>query len=131
MEWNEKQRKTAAGSILIGVAAIAITTVVMAAGMGGGPGGGGPGGPGGGNMQMTEKSASIITVKLENPTIGKMERQTEFIGKIEAADTISIYPETNGKIVKLHYDEGDYIKAGDLLMELDTSDLQFASRRFC
>lgn len=44
MEWNEKQRKTAAGSILIGVAAIAITTVVMAAGMGGGPGGGGPGG---------------------------------------------------------------------------------------
>ena len=129
MEWNEKQRKTAAGSILIGVAAIAITTVVMAAGMGGGPGGGGPGGPGGGNMQMTEKSASIITVKLENPTIGKMERQTEFIGKIEAADTISIYPETNGKIVKLHYDEGDYIKAGDLLMELDTSDLQFALER--
>ena len=34
MKWNEKQRKTAAGAILIGVAAIAITTVVMAAGMG-------------------------------------------------------------------------------------------------
>lgn len=130
MEWNEKQRKTAAGAILIGVAAIAITTVVMAAGMGGGPGGGGPGGgPGGGNMPMAEKSASIITVKLETPTIGKIERQTEFIGKIEAADTISIYPETNGKIAKLYYDEGDYIEAGDLLMELDSSDLQFALER--
>lgn len=130
MEWNEKQRKTAAGAILIGTAAIAITTVVMAAGMGGGPGGGGPGGGhGGGNMQMAEKSASIITVKLETPTIGKIERQTEFIGKVEAADTISVYPETNGKIVKLYYDEGDYIEAGDLLMELDTSDLQFALER--
>ncbi len=131
MEWNERQRKKAAGAILIGVAAITITTVVMAAGMGGpGGGSGGPGGgPGNGNMKMTEKSASIITVKLETPTIGTIERQTEFIGKIEAADTVSIYPETNGKIARIYYDEGDYVEAGDLLMELDTEDLQFALER--
>ncbi len=130
MEWNERQRKKAAGAILIGVAAITITTVVMAAGMGGpGGGSGGPRGPGNGNLKMTEKSASIITVKLETPTIGTIERQTEFIGKIEAADTVSIYPETNGKIAKLYYDEGDYVEAGDLLMELDTEDLQFALER--
>ncbi len=131
MEWNKRQRKKTAGAILIGVAVITITTVVMAAGMGS-PGGGtgGPGGgPGSGNMKMTEKSASIITVKLETPTIGTIKRQTEFIGKIEAANTVSIYPETNGKIAKLYYEEGDYVEAGDLLMELDTEDLQFALER--
>lgn len=128
MEWNEKKRKLSVGAILVGVGAIAVTTVVMAAG--GGPGGGGGmGGPGGGGMAAAEKSASIITVKLAAPTIGSLTRNTEFIGKIEAADAISVYPETNGKISKLYYEQGDYVEAGDLLMTLDTSDLEFSMQK--
>lgn len=130
MEWNEKKRKLSVGAILVGVGAIAVTTVVMAAGGGGGGGGGGGmGGPGGGGMVAAEKSASIITVKLAAPTIGSLTRNTEFIGKIEAADAISVYPETSGKVSKLYYDQGDYVEAGDLLMTLDTSDLEFSMQK--
>lgn len=128
MEWNEKKRKFSVGAILVGVGAIAVTTVVMAAG--GGGGGGGMGGPGGGGgMVAAEKSASIITVKLAAPTIGSLTRNTEFIGKIEASDAISVYPETSGKVSKLYYDQGDYVEAGDLLMTLDTSDLEFSMQK--
>lgn len=127
MEWSEKRKKIAVGAILVGIGAVAVTTVVMAAGggMGGGPGGGGPGG----GMAATEKSASVITVKLATPTIGSLQRDTEFIGKIEASDTISVYPETSGKITQIYFEEGEYVNAGDLLMQLDTTDLEFAMQK--
>lgn len=80
-------------------------------------------------MAAAEKSASVITVKLAMPTIGSITRDTEFIGKIQAADTVSIYPETSGKVAKLYFDEGDYVNQGDLLMELDTSDLEFSMEK--
>lgn len=124
MEWNKKQRKTAVAAILLGVGAIAVTTVVMAAG--GGMGGPGGGGPGGGGVAAAEKSASVITVKLALPTVGSITRETEFVGKIQAADTVSVYPETSGKVAKLYFDEGDYVNEGDLLLELDTADLEFS-----
>lgn len=125
MEWDLKQRKRAVGGLLLGVGALAITTVVMAAG--GGMGGGAPGGQG--DMNMNEKSASIITVKLAAPTVGSLQRNTEFIGKIEAADTVSVYPQASGKIERLYFDEGDTVSEGDLLMTLETSDLEFALQK--
>lgn len=124
MEWNLKQRKRAVGILLLGVGVLAVTTMVMATGGGmGGPGGGGGGQTG--SQNMNEKAASVITVKLALPSIGSLQRDTEFIGKIEAADTVSVYPQASGKIEHLYYEEGDYVESGALLMELDTTDLEF------
>lgn len=120
------KRKIASGVVLFGAAAITVTTVVFAAG--GGPGGGGGGGAqrGGGQMEVAERSASVINVKLQTPMLGDIVRTTDFIGKIEPGDDISVYPEASGKIAKVYYDAGQTVRAGDLLMQLDTSDLEFA-----
>lgn len=120
---KENRRKLAAGAVLVGAAAVTVTTVVFAAG---GGMGGGPGGGGGTRMAMEEKAKSVINVKLTTPEIGTIMRETEFIGKIESADSVSVYPDASGKIQEIYFDAGDTVQAGALLMRLDSSDYEFA-----
>ena len=105
-----------------------VSTMVFAAGPGGGMGGGrgGPGSPGGMQGGGVEMSKSVINVRLTTPVIGSLSRETEFIGKIEPSKTVNIYPETSGKVVQLHAEAGDSVKAGQLLLSLDDTDAQLS-----
>lgn len=116
------------GAAILLTGALAVSTVVFAAGGGPGGGGGGGGGMGGGagNMGQIEMSESVISVKLQNPTTGSLTRSTEFIGKMEPAESVSVYPETSGKVTNTYYEVGQTVSKGDLLFTLDDSDAQLA-----
>lgn len=49
---------------------------------------------------------------------GKTEKSLAVSGTIEAID-VSIAPEVNGKVLDVYYDEGDLVRAGDLIFKLD------------
>lgn len=115
-------RKNAASCIVLLLAGtVTVSTMVFAAG----PGGGGRMG-GSGNMGDVKLSKSVITVDLQNPTTGNLMRNTEFIGKIEPAQSVEVYPEVNGKVIAAHFEAGDIVQKGDLLFEIDDTDAQLA-----
>ncbi len=107
------------GIVLLLTGTLAVSTMVFAAGPRGGGGSGG-------NMGDAKLSKSVITVKLQSPTIGSLSRNTEFIGKMEPAESVNVYPEVSGKVSAVHYEAGDAIQKGDLLFEIDDADAQLA-----
>ena len=123
MKWTVNKKKCVAGVALAAAGVVTVSTVVLAMG----PGGGGPGGPGGmGGMGDVEIGQSVISVKLTTPTTGSLSRDTEFIGTIEPAESVSVYPEVSAKVTAVYFSAGDTVQAGDLLFEMDDSDAQLS-----
>ena len=123
MKWIVNKKKCVAGVALAAAGVVTVSTVVLAMG----PGGGGPGGPGGmGAMGDVEIGQSVISVKLTTPTTGSLSRDTEFIGTIEPAESVSVYPEVSAKVTAVYFSAGDTVQAGDLLFEMDDSDAQLS-----
>lgn len=51
----------------------------------------------------------------------RMEERVDLVGSLEANSTVTIRAKTTGYVTRLPFDVGDRIKAGELLVELDTT----------
>lgn len=49
-----------------------------------------------------------------------VEEQVSAVGTVEAVHTVAIVPEVSGRIVKVPFEEGAFVKRGDTLFVLDT-----------
>jgi RND family efflux transporter MFP subunit len=45
--------------------------------------------------------------------------ESEYVGRVEALQSVSLKPRITGEIAKVHFKEGSFVKAGDLLFTLD------------
>jgi membrane fusion protein, multidrug efflux system len=100
-----------------------LTHQTPAAGVAGGPGGpggagrggggpGGPGGPGGGRGPAT--TVGVAAAELANIPI-----TIDALGTVVPQATVHVRPQVNGVLNKLLYKEGQMVRKGDLLAEID------------
>ena len=82
----------------------------------------------GGGAAGTKKS-SAISVQITYPETETLERETEFAGRLEAAQSVKVYPEVSGTVTKTYFSAGDAVKKGDLLFELDDTNAQIALKK--
>ncbi len=82
----------------------------------------------GGGAAGTKKS-SAISVQITYPETETLERKTEFAGRLEAAQSVKVYPEVSGTVTKTYFSAGDAVKKGDLLFELDDTNAQIALKK--
>ncbi|MFV0498229.1 MAG: efflux RND transporter periplasmic adaptor subunit [Candidatus Fimivivens sp.] len=73
--------------------------------------------------------SSDISVQVTYPETKTLARQTEFAGKLAAAQSVKVYPEVGGTVSKIYFNAGDTVKKGDLLFELDDKDAQTALKK--
>ncbi|HXB70071.1 MAG TPA: efflux RND transporter periplasmic adaptor subunit [Candidatus Acidoferrales bacterium] len=86
---------------------------------GGGGGGGGKGGKkgmGGGDVPVTVATAAQKDVPVE----------IQVIGNVEAYSTITVKAQVGGELTKVSFNEGDYVKKGQLLFSIDRRPLEAA-----
>lgn len=105
-------------ALLCGCAA---STTASSGQPGGGGGGGGKGkggrrGGGGGDVPVTVAQVALKNVPVE----------VQVIGNVEALSTISVRAQVGGQLMQVHFKEGDYVKKGDLLFEIDPRPLEAA-----
>lgn len=83
------------------------------------PGKGGPGGPGGGKtvVKVTVLQAKVLDDKLQTT------------GTIMANEEIEIRSEISGRLVKLYFKEGDYVRKGAALFQINDEDLKARLRK--
>lgn len=86
-----------------------------------GPGGpGGPSGPGGrrgmGNRPQPVKASEV--------RIGNLDVVLAALGTITASNTAIVKPRVDGQLIKINFREGQTVKAGDLLAEIDPRPFQ-------
>jgi len=61
--------------------------------------------------------ASVVTQKVE---IGRLSQKQSFNGTVSFNQKSRLASETEGKVTKLYFDEGDHVKKGELLLEIDS-----------
>ncbi len=67
----------------------------------------------------------VETVVVET---GLVEETVRAVGSIEAAEQIEVTAQVTGKVVSIHFTEGQRVEGGELLMQLDTESQQAALR---
>ena len=83
-------------------------------------------GPGG---QGAPRKAAAISVNIDYPERETLSRKTDFAGRIEASQTVKVYPEVSGTVAKTYFNAGDLVKKGDLLFEFDPTDAETALKK--
>jgi multidrug efflux system membrane fusion protein len=63
--------------------------------------------------------APTVPVQVAVAVRQDMPRRVESIGTVQALRTVSVKSQVDGVIAQLHFQEGDEVKAGDLLVTLD------------
>ncbi|WP_084639611.1 efflux RND transporter periplasmic adaptor subunit [Geitlerinema sp. PCC 9228] len=63
-------------------------------------------------------------VKLETVEPSSLEETSEFVGTLEAQQSVAVRAETNGRIVEIYVEEGDRVRSGQSLARLDSREVQ-------
>src|ERR687889_229070 len=79
---------------------------------GGGAGGRGPGGPGG----------APAVVEVDTVRTGRIVETREAVGTVRAFESITVTAKVSGVVAKISFEEGQKVKAGDVLIEFDADE---------
>jgi len=72
-------------------------------------------------------AVQAIEVHTTSASRGTIDRQTEFVGRVEAAESIKVYATSTAKVLETYASPGQYVEKGQLLFELDTENLETAA----
>lgn len=86
----------------------------------------GPGkqGPGGGRAGRF--GAALAPVQAATATSESVPRYLSGLGTVTAANTVTVRSRVDGQLLAIHFTEGQQVKAGDLLAEIDPSQFKVA-----
>jgi len=68
--------------------------------------------------------AFAVPVEAQQVRIGVSRKEAEAIGTLRSWESVILKPEVTGRIVKIAFEEGTVVKAGDLLVELDPAETE-------
>ncbi|WP_194778555.1 efflux RND transporter periplasmic adaptor subunit [Pararhodonellum marinum] len=71
------------------------------------------------NMASAMKTATSVPVTVEKAQMISLDRSFDSNGVFEAQQEITLMSETNGVIVRVFKKKGDYVKKGDLILQID------------
>ena len=76
----------------------------------------------GGQPPMAQMQAPTPTVVVAQVEASNLALSKEFVGKVEAIQTVDLLPQVAGEILQVHFKEGSLVKAGQLLFSLDSQE---------
>lgn len=82
-------------------------------------------GPGFGPQAAPEdQGPQAIEVHTTTASYGTIDRQTQFVGRVEAAESVKVYANTQAKVLETYAAPGERVEKGQLLFALDTENLE-------
>jgi HlyD family secretion protein len=77
--------------------------------------------------QQTENT--VVSVEVQTPVLGNISQKTSFIGRVFPAVSVYVIALIPGEVTAVYADAGDYVKAGDLLFEVDSTEIELGVRQ--
>ena len=123
---NKSMKKTTGSTTrLVLIISIAVLTASIAYNNisgGGAPGKGGTSGrPGAGAAKGGEETETVFSVMTEKPLRTDIKEFIKLNGDVSTENSVDIYPETSGKLLRRFVSIGDYVAKGDIIAEVDPS----------
>ena len=84
------------------------------------------GAPAGGGRHGGRFGATLAPVQAATATSEAVPRYLSGLGTITAANTVTVRSRVDGQLMAIHFQEGQQVKAGDLLAEIDPSQFKVA-----
>lgn len=76
-----------------------------------------------------ETAQTIPAVTVKTIDRQKVRVWSEFSGRLQAVDTAEIRPEVSGRITEVHFEDGELVKAGDVIFVIDPRPYEAAYAR--
>lgn len=67
-----------------------------------------------------------LAVTTEKVKLQKVQRTVQTVGSFAGYEELTVTAEVQGRAIKVHFDIGDIVRPGDLLLELDPTDYELA-----
>ncbi|WP_313738787.1 MdtA/MuxA family multidrug efflux RND transporter periplasmic adaptor subunit [Pseudomonas sp.] len=71
-------------------------------------------------------SGEAVPVRVEPAQVGDFPLYYKALGTVTATNTVNVRSRVSGELVKIHFEEGQQVKAGDLLAEIDPRSYRIA-----
>lgn len=84
------------------------------------------GAPAGGGRHGGRFGATLAPVQAATATSEAVPRYLSGLGTMTAANTVTVRSRVDGQLMAIHFQEGQQVKAGDLLAEIDPSQFKVA-----
>jgi RND family efflux transporter MFP subunit len=81
------------------------------------------------NPANTAAVAPAIAVQTAKVEVRELQRSVEAVGSLDPNEEISVSNQVEGLVAKIFVDLGDFVKAGQTIAQLDTSELELAVRQ--
>ena len=72
------------------------------------------------------RAPHAVAVTVAPVTTRRIQRTVQVVGTFHGLEQVTIIPKASGRIVRIHHDVGDLVRPGEVLMELDDTDLRLA-----
>lgn len=79
-----------------------------------------------GPFGMGGMRAMAVPVSLATARVETLRQTLRAIGTVTAFNTVTVRSRVGGELIKLHFQEGQFVQAGDLLAEIDPREYQAA-----
>ena len=76
--------------------------------------------------QAAAPETEAINVSVQTVGTEYLENTVKYTGELKAAETTSISAKVGARVIAVNVKEGDYVNTGDVLAELDATDIQSA-----
>jgi len=74
-------------------------------------------------LLRSKHELDVPRITVVQPEVGKMDQTLSLPGNIEALEQANLYAHVGGYLKKIYVDEGDHVKKGQLLAEIDAPDI--------
>ena len=75
-------------------------------------------------ISCTSEAAQPVNVRVQQAHEGAIDSTQEYIGTVEAAQSVTVKPELSAKISRVHFTEGSFVRAGAALFSLESAQYQ-------
>lgn len=72
------------------------------------------------------EARAAISVQTETPSTGSLALSTKFVGTVEPAESVYVFPKSSGEVVGTYYNVGDRVNQGDILFVMDDTYIQLS-----
>jgi membrane fusion protein, multidrug efflux system len=79
-----------------------------------------------GGGRHAQRNAQLAPVQAATATSESVPRYLSGLGTITAANTVTVRSRVDGQLMAIHFQEGQQVKAGDVLAEIDPSEFKVA-----
>jgi multidrug efflux pump subunit AcrA (membrane-fusion protein) len=80
--------------------------------------------PGVGTDGKTEQATVVVTVA--PVTLQPIQRKIQIVGTFCSMEEVTVSPKVEGRVKAIHFDKGDVVTPGQVLMEIDPTDYKLA-----